>query len=177
MPSQLENMLAGRLYDPSDPTLATARLRARKLLHEFNHSLPEAVEERKNFLRELIPEQGDGLYIEPPFYCDYGTHIHVGDRVFFNFNCVVLDCARVSIGSDVLFGPGVQIYTATHPADYTVRRKMVESALPIRIGNDVWVGGAAILFPGVSIGDRAIIGAGSVVTKAVPAGVLAVGNP
>ncbi len=170
-------MLAGDLYDPSDPELSAQRTRARQLLDEFNRSAPDQVAERQALLRRLIPEQGNGLAIEPPFYCDYGQHISVGDRVFFNFNCVLLDPAPIRIGHDVLFGPAVQVYTATHPTDHTVRRQGLESALPIEIGNDIWIGGGAIILPGVRIGDHSIIGAGSVVTRSIPAGVLAVGNP
>lgn len=117
------------------------------------------------------------MAIEPPFFCDYGTNIRVGDRVFFNFNSVVLDVAEVVVGSDTMFGPAVQIYTATHPMDYRERRAGLEAGKPVTIGSDVWVGGGAIILPGVTIGERSVIGAGSVVTKDVPPGVFAAGNP
>src|SRR5207302_10171243 len=123
--------------------------------------------------RALFGAVGEGVWIEPPFQCDYGGNITLGDRVYFNFNCVVLDPAPVAIGSDVLFGPGVQIYTATHPMDHRARRTGLEAARPIAIGPDVWVGGGAILCPGVRVGARSVIGAGSVVTRDVPDGVFA----
>ena len=117
------------------------------------------------------------MRIEPPFFCDYGTNIELGDKVFFNFNCVILDVAKVTIGSNVMFGPAVQIYTATHPMDAEERRSGLEFAKPVRIGNDVWLGGGVIVCPGVTIGDAAVIGAGSVVVRDIPAGVFAAGNP
>jgi maltose O-acetyltransferase len=114
--------------------------------------------------------------MQPPFFCDYGSNIELGERVFFNFNCVVLDVCRVTIGSFTLFGPAVQVYTATHPMDAALRRQQ-ESGKPIEIGADVWVGGGAIILPGVKIGDAAVVGAGSVVTKDIPPRVFAAGNP
>ncbi len=117
------------------------------------------------------------FWLQPPFYCDYGYNIKVGDKVFFNFNCVVLDVAEVIIGSRTLFGPNVQIYTATHPMNYKERASGLEFAKPIAIGEDVWIGGSAVICPGVSIGDRSVIGAGSVVTKDIPVDVFAAGNP
>jgi maltose O-acetyltransferase len=128
-------------------------------------------------LKKLIPFSGTGLWIQPPFYCDYGTNIKVGDKVFFNFNCVVLDVAQVTVGSRTLFGPNVQIYTATHPLDHAERATGLEYAKPITIGSDVWVGGNVVICPGVNIGDRSVIGAGSVVTNDIPADVIAAGNP
>ena len=170
-------MLQGELYDASDSTLAAARRRARGLLHRLNHSQNGKEELQHEIYKELFGTAREGLWIEPPFYCDYGTNIYIGERVFFNFNCVVLDPAEVHIGSNVLFGPAVQIYTATHPFDWRVRRQWLEAAHPIEIGSDVWVGGGAIINPGVTIGDRAVIGAGSVVTRDVAPGVFAAGNP
>ena len=175
--SEREKMLQGELYDATDPELTAMRRRARDLTHELNQSRDGEDDLRRRIHADLFGRVGERLWIEPPFYCDYGVNIFFGDRVFFNFNCVVLDCAEVNIGSDVLFGPGVQIYTATHPLDFRVRRQWLEAAKPIAIGSDVWVGGAAIICPGVTIGDRAVIGAGSVVTRDVPAGVFAAGNP
>jgi len=125
---------------------------------------------------ELLGAGGDSASIQPPFYCDYGENIFLGERVFFNFNCVVLDVCPVTIGDFTMFGPGVQIYTATHPVQAELRRQK-EFAKPITIGQDVWVGGGAILCPGVTIGSQTIIGAGSVVTKDIPSNVIAVGNP
>lgn len=170
-------MLAGELYDALDQQLSDERLKARLLIKELNDSREDQVEERKRILKELIPQAGDGLWLQPPFFCDYGYNIKVGDRVFFNFNCVVLDVAAVTIGSRTLFGPNVQIYTATHPMNFKERASGLEFAKPIAIGEDVWIGGSVVVCPGVSIGDRSVIGAGSVVTKDIPADVFAAGNP
>lgn len=170
-------MLAGELYDALDPELAAARRRARNLTKALNDSRDDEQELRARLLRELLGAAGADVWIEPPFYCDYGSNITLGHKVFFNFNCVVLDCATVRIGDRTLFGPAVQIYTATHPLSAAERRTGRELARPIEIGADVWVGGAAIICPGVNIGARAVIGAGSVVTKSIPEGVFAAGNP
>lgn len=170
-------MLAGELYNALDKELSRERLKCRKLLKLLNDSVPEDVKERQEILKKLIPNAGKNLWLEPPFHCDYGTNMHIGERVFFNFNCVVLDVARVKIGSRSLFGPNVQIYTATHPINHKERASMLESAKPIEIGEDVWIGGSAVICPGVSIGDRSVIGAGSVVTKNIPSDVFAAGNP
>lgn len=170
-------MLAGELYNATDPQLAAERRKARLLTSKLNLSGDDQPEERAEILNTLIPNQGAGLWIEPPFYCDYGSNIFLGEKVFFNFNCVVLDVAPVHIGSRTLFGPNVQIYTATHPINATERASGLEYAKPITIGSDVWVGGSAVICPGVTIGDRSIIGAGSVVTKNIPPDVIAAGNP
>lgn len=175
--SEKAKMLAGELYDPLDPELVAERRRARLLLHEYNATRDDQPDERGRLLRELIPRQGARLWIEPPFHCDYGSHITVGDGVYFNFDCVVLDVARVRIGSRVLIGPAVQIYAATHPLSAVERRTGLELGRAVVIGDDVWIGGGAILCPGVQVGDGSVIGAGSVVTRDVPAGVLAAGNP
>lgn len=177
MKSEKEKMLAGELYDPLDPQLSEERLRARLLLKALNDTREDAVEERMQLLHELLPNAGTGLWLQPPFYCDYGTNIRLGEKVFFNFNCVVLDVTYVTIGSRTLFGPNVQVYTATHPMDHAERAAGLEYAKPIVIGSDVWVGGSAVICPGVTIGDRSVIGAGSVVTKDIPADVFAAGNP
>ena len=177
MRSEREKMLAGELYDPLDPQLCDERRRARMLFKAFNDTRDDETDERARLLGELLGGAGAGLLIEPPFYCDYGTNITLGERVFFNFNCVVLDCAAVRVGSGTLFGPAVQIYAATHPLSAAERRKGLESARPVEIGSDVWVGGGALILPGVRIGDGAVIGAGSVVTKDIPGRVLAAGNP
>lgn len=170
-------MLAGELYDPLDPELFADRRRARLLLKALNDTTDDQQEERNRVIKELIPSMGKGILIEPPFYCDYGSNITLGNKVFFNFNCVVLDVAPVVIGSDVLFGPAVQIYTATHPLSSMERKLGLELGKPIVIGDDVWVGGGTIICPGVRIGARSVIGAGSVVTKNIEEGVIAVGNP
>lgn len=176
MPTEKEKMLAGELYDPLDPELARARDRARNLCQDLNATREEDVAMRRRILVDLFGRGGDSVWMQPPFFCDYGGNIALGERVFFNFNCVVLDVCPVTVGDFTLFGPAVQIYTALHPMDAALRRKQ-EFAKPIAIGSDVWVGGGAILCPGVTVGDRAVIGAGSVVTRAVPPGVFAAGNP
>lgn len=170
-------MLAGQLYDASDEQLSRERRQARLLMQQLNHSRDDEDALRNELLQKLIPNAGAGLWIEPPFYCDYGTNIYTGEKVFFNFNCVVLDVMPVRIGSNVLFGPNVQVYTATHPLDWQERAKWLEFAKPITIGSDVWIGGGAIINPGVHIGDRSVIGSGSVVTKDIPSDVFAAGNP
>jgi maltose O-acetyltransferase len=177
MRSEKEKMLAGELYDPLDPQLCDERRRARLLLKAFNDTRDDEQGERARLLGELFGAAGAGLLIEPPFYCDYGSNITLGERVFFNFNCVVLDCAEVRVGSGTMFGPAVQIYAATHPLGAAERRKGLEAARPVEIGADVWVGGGALILPGVRVGDGAVIGAGSVVVRDIPAGVLAAGNP
>lgn len=175
MSSERDKMLNGELYDPMDAELVAARTRARDLCWTLNATHDAGVEHRE-VLKRLFGSGGDTVWMQPPFYCDYGTHIDLGERVFFNFNCVVLDVCPVRIGSYTLFGPAVQIYTATHPFDAQLRRKQ-EFGKPVTIGADVWVGGGAIILPGVNIGSRCVIGAGSVVTRDLPDGVFAAGNP
>lgn len=176
MRTEREKMLAGELYDALDPELVASRNRARDLCQELNATREAETERRRTILRQLFGQGGDSVWMQPPFYCDYGTNIELGERVFFNFNCVVLDVCRVRIGSFTLFGPAVQIYTPLHPLDPELRRRE-EYGAPVEIGSDVWVGGGAIILPGVTIGSRSVIGAGSVVTRSIPEGVLAVGNP
>jgi len=177
MKTEKQKMLAGELYDPLDQQLSYERMRTRNLIVDLNSLKDEQVEQRKRILKALIPDSDDSLWLQPPFYCDYGSNIKVGESVFFNFNCIVLDVMSVTIGDRSKFGPNVQIYTATHPIDHVERSSGVEYAKPITIGADVWVGGSVVICPGVSIGDRTIIGAGSVVTKDLPSDVFAAGNP
>ena len=177
MQTEKQKMLSGALYNPFDPELVEAHHRARLLSHRLNDAACDSAEVRAAVIKELIPNSGIEVWIEPPFHCDYGTHIRLGDKVFFNFNCVVLDVTFVDIGSRVLFGPAVQIYTALHPLQAAGRRTGLEFGKAVAIGDDVWVGGGAIICPGVQIGKGSVIGAGSVVTKDVPAGVFAAGNP
>jgi len=176
MTTEREKMVAGELYDPLDPELAAARVRARELCQRLNAGRESDQEGRRAILRELMGAGGDSVWMQPPFFCDYGSNIALGERVFFNFNCVVLDVCPVRIGSFTLFGPAVQIYTPMHPWNAAERRSR-EFGKPVTIGDDVWVGGGAIILPGVTIGSRAVIGAGSVVTRDVPDGVFAAGNP
>jgi maltose O-acetyltransferase len=177
MPTEKEKMLNGELYNASDAELMMERRNARLLTGQLNHSPEDHPDLRMAILKKLIPNQGSGLWIEPPFYCDYGYNITLGEKVFFNFNCTILDVMEVIIGNGVLIGPSVQIYTAMHPMSWKERASGLEFAKPVSIGNDVWIGGAAVICPGVTIGDRTIIGAGSVVTKDIPADVFAAGNP
>lgn len=173
--SEYRKMLAGEPYDARDPELVRRRIRARRLTRQFNAALEEEL--RASLLAGLLGSVGTGVLIEPPFYCDYGSQIHIGSRVAINFNCVVLDCAAVRIGDHALLGPSVQVYTAEHPVDPEERRRGLESAAPVKIGQNVWIGGGAIICPGVTIGAGTTIGAGSVVVTDLPPGVLAVGNP
>ena len=177
MPTEKQKMLHGDWYNPLDKQLSAERMAARKLQHQFNHSAPDNEALRRQSLKQWLPNTGKHFYVEPPFYCDYGYNISTGNKVFFNFNCVVLDVAPVRIGNNVFFGPAVQIYTVNHPLDATKRRTLLEQAMPVTIGDDVWIGGGAVILPGVSIGYGSVIAAGSVVTKDVPSGVLAGGNP
>jgi maltose O-acetyltransferase len=176
MPSDREKMRAGELYDPRDPELVRAQHRARDLCRALNATRAGEESQRRQILQELFGAGGDSVQIQPPFFCDYGSNILLGERVFFNFNCVVLDVCPVRIGDYTLFGPSVQVYTARHPMDAHLRRGQ-EFGKPVEIGPDVWVGGGAIICPGVRIGGRSVIGAGSVVTRDVPEGVFAAGNP
>lgn len=177
MKTEKEKMLAGELYNALDPELVAGRRRARLLTRRLNDSSDDEAELRGELLQELFGSSGANLWLEPPFYCDYGSNIHVGDNVFLNFNCVILDVAEVRIGSDTMLGPAVQIYTATHPIEAHERLKGLEAGKPITIGSGVWLGGGAIINPGVTIGDRTVIGAGSVVTRNIPGDVFAAGNP
>ncbi len=177
MPSEKEKMLSGNLYDPRDPHLSADRRRARLLCKMLNETGDDQQDERARLLSELLPEARSTPWIEPPFFCDYGSNIVMGEKVFLNFNCVILDVAQVKIGSRVLIGPAVQIYAATHPMDASERAEGLELAKPVEIGDDVWIGGGAIICPGVRIGNRCVIGAGSVVTKDIGDDVFAAGNP
>ncbi|MGH9457236.1 MAG: sugar O-acetyltransferase [Thermoanaerobaculia bacterium] len=176
MASERERMLAGEPYDPLDAELVALRRRARELCADLNASVPSDEERRRRVATELFGAGGESVWIEPPFYCDYGTQIHLGANVFFNFDCIVLDVCEVRIGEWVKFGSGVQILTPVHPMD-AIERRAKESCAPIEIGDDVWVGSGALILAGVRIGARSVIGAGSVVTRDVPEGVFAAGNP
>lgn len=175
--SMRERMLAGELYLATDPELISLHLRAQRFLHAFNLSLADAIEERQFLLHSLFGTLGKNSEVKPSFRCDYGFNILAGEQVFINYDCVILDCNTVRLGDRVLLAPKVQIYTATHPLDPAQRAEGWEFALPVTIGNDVWIGGGAIICPGVTIGDGSTIGAGSVVTRDIPSRVCAVGNP
>jgi len=176
MKTQKEKMLSGEMYFGFDEELVRERTRARKLMHGINVEEFVLTPRALSLIKELVPNSGANLHIEPPFYCDYGSNIDCGDNVYFNMNCVVLDGMKVKIGSYVLFGPGVQVYTATHPLDWQQRRKE-EYSKAITIGDDCWIGGGAVICPGVTIGDRVVVAAGAVVTKDVPDDTLVGGNP
>jgi maltose O-acetyltransferase len=176
MKTELQKMLDGELYDASDEQLTAMRATARVLLSKYNTLLAGTREEKLELLRRLLGKCST-ITIEPPFFCDYGRHISIGANCFMNFNCVILDCGRVTIGDNVQFGPSVQIYAAYHPLKASERIKGPELAGPVTIGDNVWMGGGAIVCPNVTIGDNTTIGAGSVVTRSVPAGVFAAGNP
>lgn len=177
MRSEKQKMLAGEAYRPGDPELQADAQRAREWMARYNTTLAASPDERRVMLRELFAHVGEGAVVRPPFHCDYGQHISLGDSVFLNFNCVILDVAPVVIGALTQVGPGVQFLTADHPRDPELRRAGVESGFPITIGANVWIGGGALILPGVKVGDDAIIGAGAVVTRDVPAGTTVVGNP
>ena len=176
MPTEREKMLAGALYDPLDPELVRSREHARDLCQTLNNTRESQRQERRSVLIDLLGSGGDTVWMQSPFYCDYSTNIHLGMRVFFNFNCIVLDVCRVRIGDYTLFGPAVQVLTPMHPLDAALRWKQ-EYGKPVDIGSDVWVGAGALILPGVTIGSGTVIGAGSVVTRDVTAGVFAAGNP
>jgi maltose O-acetyltransferase len=175
--SQRERMLAGDLYFADDPELAQETQRAAELTKAFNDSSPSDPAARRGILLELLGSLGEGTEIRPPFYCDYGLHTHIGAGTFVNFGLVALDVAPIHIGDDVQIGPYVQLLTPTHPLEPESRRAKWESAEPIAIGDNVWLGGGVIVCPGVTIGADTVVGAGAVVTNDLPAGVLAVGTP
>jgi maltose O-acetyltransferase len=174
---QKEKMLAGELYVADDPELYAAHLRAQSILARFNATPADAGDERRAMLIDLFSRFGEGTVLKPTLRCDYGFNISIGERTFINFDCVLLDCNRIVIGNEVQFAPGVHVYTATHPLDAKQRRSGVEYALPVVIGDGAWLGGGAIVCPGVTIGENTVVGAGSVVVRDLPANVLAVGNP
>ncbi len=175
--TEKEKMLKGQLYNPNDKILLEERHKARILFQKINSLSDDHKKERRKLIYSLLTNANKGLWIEPPFYCDYGYNIKTGKHVFMNFNCCILDVMEVEIGNNVMMGPNVQIYTATHPIDAKSRNSWLEFAKPVHIGNDVWLGGGVVVCPGVNIGDGAVIGAGSVVTKDIPKNVLAAGNP
>lgn len=177
MESEKEKMLTGKPYKASGEELFRERQAAKELVFDFNSLRPNKVEERNELLKQLLGSTKKNFYFEPPFYCDYGYNIAIGENFYANYNLIILDCAKVSIGDNVLIGPNVGIYTAGHPIHHEIRNQEYEYAFPVSIGNNVWLGGNVVINPNVSIGDNAVIGAGSVVTKDIPGNVVAVGNP
>jgi maltose O-acetyltransferase len=177
MRTEKEKMLAGELYDAGDAELQAELAATQRWLVRYNATLGAAPAERRALLLERLALVGEGAMVRPPFHCDYGRNIRLGAGVFLNFNCVILDVVAVSIGDGTQIGPAVQILAADHPRDPAARAAGLEFGRPIRIGRNVWIGGGAIILPGISIGDDALIGAGSVVTRDVPPGATAFGNP
>lgn len=177
MPSAKELMRAGELFRGDDPDLLRELDRRQAMLAAFNAIPPERSDERRVALGDFLAEIGEETYIRSPFYCDYGDGIRIGARTFVNFNCTMLDGAPITIGDECLIASGVQLITATHPIDPVPRRAAWEQALPVTIGDGVWLGAGAIVCPGVSIGENTVVGAGAIVTKDLPTGVVAYGNP
>lgn len=177
MKSEKEKMLGGEVYDPADMTLIKERARVKTLCQKYNKTSYGEIGTRKSILKEILGKTGDNFTIEPDFYCDYGYNIEIGEAFYANHNLVILDCAKVKIGKNVAIGPNCGLYCAVHPTDPVERAKWVETAKPITIGDNVWLGGNVVVLPGVTIGDNTTIGAGSVVTKDIPSNVVAAGNP
>jgi acetyltransferase-like isoleucine patch superfamily enzyme len=177
MESEKEKMLNGKLYQAFDDNLFNERQQAKQLLFGFNSLSPVATDERDYLIRRLLGKTGKEFYIEPPFRCDYGYNIELGENFYANYNLIILDCAKVVIGDNVFIGPNTGIYTAGHPINHAERNNGFEFAYPVTIGNNVWLGGHVVINPGVTIGNNSVIGSGSVVTKDIPAGVVAAGNP
>ncbi|MER5753256.1 sugar O-acetyltransferase [Streptomyces sp. NPDC002088] len=175
--TNLERMLAGDLYIADDPEIARRQQQAVRLAARYQATYAEDTDAAQPLLAELLGSVGDAVHVRPPLYVDYGSNITIGARTFVNYNLTALDVAAIVIGEDCQIGPNVQLLTPTHPLEPQPRRDKLEAAKPITIGNNVWLGGGAIILPGVTIGDNSVIGAGAVVTKDVPANVVAVGNP
>ncbi|MDA8491357.1 maltose O-acetyltransferase [Kluyvera sp. Awk 3] len=176
MSDEKRKMIAGEHYRPADDTLRTDRIRARQLIHRYNHMAPDEKAERAALLNELLGK-GDDAYIEPTFRCDYGYNIFLGANFYANFDCVMLDVCPIHIGDNCMLAPGVHIYTATHPLNAIERNSGIEFGKPVTIGHNVWIGGRAVINPGVTIGDNAVIASGAVVVKDVPANAVVGGNP
>lgn len=175
--TEREKMLANEPYLATDTELKSMYNKAQSLLYTFNSSLPDESQKRSEIIQTLFGAIGENFDIQPPFRCDYGCHIYAKENLYINYDCIILDCNHVYIGRNVLLAPRVQIYTAYHPLGAETRRSNLEMAAPITIGNDVWIGGGAILCPGVKVGDNTTIGAGSIVTRNIPSNVIAAGNP
>ena len=175
--TEKEKLQAGELYNGNDRELVNDRAAVKKLCMEFNAAVYNDYQKKARLLDRILAFKGENIWIEPNFFCDYGYNIFIGDNFYANHNLVILDCAEVSFGNNVFIGPNCGFYTAGHPVDAPTRNSGLEYAKPIKVGNDVWIGGNVCVMPGVTIGDNVVIGAGSVVTKDIPSGVVAVGNP
>lgn len=174
---ELKNLVPGQLYNPATPGIAAARINAQANCLELNQVHPALKSEREALIRKLIGTCSDNFTFDSPFYCDYGFNIHLGKNFYANYNLVILDCAEVRFGDNVMLGPNVGIYTAGHPIGPVKRNEGLEYALPVHIGDNVWIGGGVSILPGVTIGDNAVIGAGSTVTRDIPPNVIAGGVP
>ena len=178
MISEKEKCRRGELYDANyDPELLRERVRCKELYYRYNQLPPSRLEERERIIREMLGKTGERFLIEQPFYCDYGYNIELGENFYANMNCVILDEAKVTFGDNVFVAPNCGFYTAGHPLDVERRNRGLEYARPITVGSNVWIGAQVCVLPGVTIGDNCVIGAGSVVTRSIPANSLAVGNP
>ena len=175
--TEKQKMIEGLAYQANDKELVKERLYAKKELKKFNDSEVQHVKQRKLILKQLFGESDANFYVEPPFRCDYGYNIFIGDNFYANYNLTILDCAKVSIGRNVMFGPNISLFTAGHPIHFEPRNAGWEYAYPISIGDNVWIGGCTVVNPGVNIGENVVIGSGSVVTKDIPSNSVAVGNP
>ena len=172
-----ERMKDGRLYFCTDEEIANEQLKCLDLLYDYNQTRPTEQAKRRELLKVLLAEVGENCYIEPPLHANWGRNTHLGSNVYANFNLTLVDDTDIYIGDSVMIGPNVTIATAGHPVDPELRRKVAQFNIPVRIGNNVWIGAGAVILPGITIGDDSVIGAGSIVTKDIPAGVVAVGNP
>lgn len=177
MKSEKEKMLGGEPYNANDKVLLAERLFAKEVLFDFNNARPAEIEKRNELIKKSGCKTSGNFHIEPPFRCDYGYNIEIGNNFYANYNLVILDCAKVTIGNNVFIAPNVGIYTAGHPLHHGLRNQELEFALPIIIGDNVWLGGNVVINPGITIGSNTVIGSGSVVTKDIPANVVAAGNP
>ncbi len=172
-----ERMQSGKIYFCTDEEIANEQIQCLEILYDYNHTRPSEAKKRALILKNLLAEIGENCYIEPPLHANWGKYTHFGSNVYANFNLTLVDDTDIYVGDNVMFGPNVVVATAGHPVDPDLRLKVAQFNIPVRIGNNVWIGAGAIVLPGVKIGDNSVIGAGSVVTKDIPANVVAVGNP
>ncbi|MDD3154648.1 MAG: sugar O-acetyltransferase [Victivallaceae bacterium] len=172
-----ERMMSGKVYFCDDPEMAAAQLKCLDKLYDFNATRPSELDRRSALLHEMLAEVGENCYVEPPLHANWGCHTHFGSNVYANFNLTLVDDADIFVGDSVMFGPNVTVATAGHPIDPELRRRVGQYNLPVRIGNNVWIGAGAVILPGIQIGDDSVIGAGSIVTRDIPSGVVAAGNP
>lgn len=175
--TEREKALSGQLYNPSDPELVKLHLRAKKLFGKYNSVSPADHKRLQKIIRKIIGKHGENIHVQPPFYCDYGINISVGENFFANYGCVILDVNKVTIGKNCMLAPCVKIFSATHPVKAEERYNGVELGLPVTIGDNCWIGGGAIINPGVTLGDNVVVGSGSVVTKSFGSNVVIGGNP